>query len=131
MMNARELLGLVPWWLWCLLVFAIILGILARQWRSVRENRRRAVPPVVQGTTRLQKTDDEEWQRLRVFRWWRHVWVWIPLDMCTGLNDRSVDEGDAADEIAAIWRGRAVGEPTRHDILGSWRVFHISRRRRR
>lgn len=130
MSDLVRYMSLIPWWGWCLSAVAIaILGYTAH-WQSVRQTRRRAVPPIVQGTTHIQKADDDEWKRLRVFRWWGHVWIWVPLDLCTGLTDRTVDEGDAADEIATVWRGRSAGDPTRRDIAGSWRVFHVQRGRR-
>lgn len=125
------MIQLVPWWCWVVLVAILITMVYSAHWASVRESRRRAVPPIVQGTTRIQRVDDDDWRRVHVFRWWGHVWVWVPLDICTGLTDRTVDEGDAADEIASIWRGRSAGDPTRHDIGGSWRVFHILRGGRR
>lgn len=129
--DLMTMLQLIPWWCWLALIVTVFAAIYAAHWMSVRESRRKAVPPIVQGTNRIQRSDDDDWQRIRVFRWWGHVWVWVPLDACTGLTDRTVDEGDAADAIASLWRGRAAGEPTRHDLFGGWRVFHILRGGRR
>ena len=131
MRDAMDLLRLVPVWCWLTLGVLLIVSIYLLHWTTVREARRRSVPPIVQGTTRVQRPNDDDWRRIRVVRWWGHVWVWVPLDLCTGLTDRTVDEGDAADAIASLWRGRAAGEPTRHDLFGGWRVFHVLRCRRR
>ncbi len=129
--GVTNLLALVPWWGWLALALVIVITAYAAHWSAVRESRRRAVPPIVQGTSRIQKPDDDEWKRIRVLRWWGHVWVWVPLDICTGITDRSVDAGDAADEIAHVWRGRSAGDPTRLTFMGEWLIFHIRRGQRR
>ena len=72
-------LRLVPGWCWLTLIVVIITALYAVHWASVRESRRKAVPPIVQGTNRIQRSDDDDWQRIRVFRWWGHVWDCVTL----------------------------------------------------
>lgn len=66
--DIMTMLQLVPLWCWLALIVTVAVVIYAVHWASVRESRRKAVPPIVQGTNRIQRSDDDDWQRIHVFR---------------------------------------------------------------